>query len=306
MRLKINGLRGQRSQFTCVVDGVCPQKMGNVMSPGLPVFPVLCLQRDAVLGSRSLTNPKLKLHSILSNTLSQTHLAHLQGEEDTSTNKHKDIKPETKKLVRSDWSVWQNSRSKKWKRRKPTSAWVCWNESMQKEFLKLLKHLEVRTEGDNENWQKRLHSICVWNRKRVAIFVVLYLDAVFVAVGGASRAGALLFGEDDRVLIEENVSHAHPLPPSSPAHCQLALSHQLATLRHGDLQSHVTQTHTHTHIIRMHLSWPRAQARSFRLLKIPSWKGHLALNWVEIDRVSVVWSNFTFWFGSLITLKKKK
>lgn len=69
----------------------------------------------------------------------------------------------------------------------------------------------------------------------------LYLDAVFVAVGGASRAGALLFGEDDDVLVEENVPHARPLPPTSPAHGQLALSHQLAALRHGDLKSYKTR-----------------------------------------------------------------
>lgn len=72
---------------------------------------------------------------------------------------------------------------------------------------------------------------------------LLYLDAVFVAVGGASRARALLFGEDDNVLVEENVPHPHPLPPSTPAHRQLALPHQLAALHHGDLKSHITQTH---------------------------------------------------------------
>lgn len=83
--------------------------------------------------------------------------------------------------------------------------------------------------------------------------MVLYLDAVFVAVGGASRAGALLFGEDDKVLVEEDVPHAHPLPPSSPAHCQLALAHQLATLRHRDLKSHVTQTHKYNS--RMRSCW---------------------------------------------------
>ncbi len=65
---------------------------------------------------------------------------------------------------------------------------------------------------------------------------------MFVAVGDASWAGALLFGEDDDVLVEENVPHARPLPPSPPAHRQLALPHQLAALRHGDLKSH---THTH-------------------------------------------------------------
>lgn len=64
----------------------------------------------------------------------------------------------------------------------------------------------------------------------------LYLDAVFVAVGGASRAWALLFGEDDNVLVEENVPQPRSLPSSSPTHRQLTLSHQLSTLRHRDLE----------------------------------------------------------------------
>lgn len=63
------------------------------------------------------------------------------------------------------------------------------------------------------------------------------LDALFVAVGDTSRAGALLLGEDDDVLVEEDVPHARPLPPSSPTHRQLALPHQLAALRHGDRTS---------------------------------------------------------------------
>lgn len=63
--------------------------MGNVMSPGLPVFPVLSLQRNAVFGSRRLTNPNLKLHRILTNTLSETHLTHLQGEEDANVKANK-------------------------------------------------------------------------------------------------------------------------------------------------------------------------------------------------------------------------
>lgn len=63
-----------------------------------------------------------------------------------------------------------------------------------------------------------------------------YLEALFVAVGGASRRGTLQLGEDHDVLVEENVPHARPLPPGAPAHCQLALPHQLAALRHGDLK----------------------------------------------------------------------
>lgn len=63
----------------------------------------------------------------------------------------------------------------------------------------------------------------------------LYPDAVFVAVDGASRAGTLQFGEDEDVLVEEDVPHARPLPPRTPTNSQLALPHQVAALRHGDL-----------------------------------------------------------------------
>lgn len=66
----------------------------------------------------------------------------------------------------------------------------------------------------------------------------LHLDALLVTIGGASRAEGLLFGEDHEVLVEENAPHARPLPSSSPAHDQLTLPHQLATLRHGDLKSY--------------------------------------------------------------------
>lgn len=78
----------------------------------------------------------------------------------------------------------------------------------------------------------------------------VHLDAVFVTVGGASRAGILVFSEDYDVLIKENVPHARPLPPSSPARRQLTLPHQLAALCHRNLK-----THTHKHI-RTHLYWP--------------------------------------------------
>lgn len=53
--------------------------MRNVMSPGHPVFPVLRLQRDAVSGSSSLSDPDFELHSLLTHALSQTHLTRLQG-----------------------------------------------------------------------------------------------------------------------------------------------------------------------------------------------------------------------------------
>lgn len=62
---------------TCVVDGVCPQQMCDVMSPGHPLLLVLCLQREAVSGPSSLSDPDFKLHSLLTHALSQTHLARL-------------------------------------------------------------------------------------------------------------------------------------------------------------------------------------------------------------------------------------
>ena len=98
----------------------------------------------------------------------------------------------------------------------------------------------------------------------VCVCVPWHLDAVLVAVDGAPGAGALLLGEDDDVLVEEDVPHARPLPPSSPAHRQLAVPHQLAALRHGDLKVARAHTRTHPHI-RMHLSWPQAQALGLHL-----------------------------------------
>lgn len=62
-----------------------------------------------------------------------------------------------------------------------------------------------------------------------------YLDALFVAVDGASRARTLQFGEDEDVLVEEDIPHARPFPPRTPTHSQLALPHQVTALRHGDL-----------------------------------------------------------------------
>lgn len=91
----------------------------------------------------------------------------------------------------------------------------------------------------------------------------LNLDAVFVAVGDASQAGALLFGEDDDVLVKENVPHARPLPPSSPAHRQLALPHQLAALRHWDLKSHIVHKHTHAHTLEFTYLGLRPRPRAF-------------------------------------------
>lgn len=66
--------------FTCIVDGMCPQQMGYVVSPGLSVFPVARLQGDAVSGPRGLSDPHLELHSLLADALSQTHLIRLHGE----------------------------------------------------------------------------------------------------------------------------------------------------------------------------------------------------------------------------------
>lgn len=71
---------------------------------------------------------------------------------------------------------------------------------------------------------------------------VCHLDAVFVAVGGASRAGTLLFGEDDGVLVEENAPEARSLPARPTAHRELTLPHQLAALRYWDLKTHVIMT----------------------------------------------------------------
>lgn len=123
---------------TRVIDGVCPEQMCNIMSPRHSVFPVLRLQRDAVPGPRGLPDPHFELHSLLTHTLSQTHLTRLQGKAHGDENA----------CVRSG---------------------TVQNYSMVKE---------------------------------------LYLEALFVAVGGASRAGTLQFGEDHEVLIEENIPHA--------------------------------------------------------------------------------------------------
>lgn len=66
--------------FTCIVDGMCPQQMGYVVSPGLSVFPVARLQGDAVSGPWGLSDPHLELHSLLADALSQAHLIRLHGE----------------------------------------------------------------------------------------------------------------------------------------------------------------------------------------------------------------------------------
>lgn len=62
-----------------------------------------------------------------------------------------------------------------------------------------------------------------------------YLDAVFVAVDGASWAGTLQFGEDKDVLVEEDVPQPCPFPPRAPAYGQLTLPQQVAALRHRNL-----------------------------------------------------------------------
>lgn len=61
------------------------------------------------------------------------------------------------------------------------------------------------------------------------------LEALLVAVDGASRARTLQFGEDQDVLVEEDGPQARPLPPRTPADSQLALPHQVTALRPGDL-----------------------------------------------------------------------
>jgi len=92
----------------------------------------------------------------------------------------------------------------------------------------------------------------------VCVCVCVHLDAVLVAVRGASRAGALPLGEDDGVLVEEHVPHARPLPPGAAAHRQLAVPHQLAALRHRDLRI----THTHTHTLECTYLGPRPSPRA--------------------------------------------
>ncbi len=91
----------------------------------------------------------------------------------------------------------------------------------------------------------------------VCVCVCMYLNAAFEAVHTASRVGCFVFGEDDIVLIEEDVSDSRFLPSASTANTQLTLTHQISTLCHGDLthtrmhtqaRKHArTQTHMHTH-----------------------------------------------------------
>lgn len=63
-----------------------------------------------------------------------------------------------------------------------------------------------------------------------------YLDALFVAVDAASRAGTLQFGEDQDVLVEEDVPHPRPFPPRTTTYGQLTLPHQVPPLCHGNLR----------------------------------------------------------------------
>lgn len=112
--------------------------MCDITSPRHSVFPVLRLQCDAVPGPRGVPDPHFELHSLLTHTLSQTHLTCLQGE-----------------AYRAENAYVRNGTGRSY--------------DMVKER---------------------------------------YLEALFVAVGGASWAGTLLFGEDHEVLIEENIPHA--------------------------------------------------------------------------------------------------
>lgn len=64
---------------TCVVDGVSPQQMCNVMSPGGLLLPVLGLQHHAVSGASSLPHPDFELDAVFTHVLSETHLTCLPG-----------------------------------------------------------------------------------------------------------------------------------------------------------------------------------------------------------------------------------
>lgn len=62
---------------TCVVDGVSPQQMCYVLSPGGLLLPVLGLQSHTVPGTSGLTHPDLEPDAVLTHVLSETHLARL-------------------------------------------------------------------------------------------------------------------------------------------------------------------------------------------------------------------------------------
>lgn len=67
------------------------------------------------------------------------------------------------------------------------------------------------------------------------------LDAVLVAVGGASRGRALLFSEDDGMLVKENISDPCTFSSRPAAHRQFSVTHQLTSLGHGHLKPHKTR-----------------------------------------------------------------
>lgn len=61
---------------------------------------------------------------------------------------------------------------------------------------------------------------------------------MLVAIGGVPCSWTLLFGEDQNVLVQENVPDTCTLPPDPPTGCELALPDQFAPFCHWDLKSH--------------------------------------------------------------------
>lgn len=105
-------------------------------------------------------------------------------------------------------------------------------------LTRLRKHNQLDALRSNDYTILTYYSCCVFSKY---VCVCVYLNAVFEAVHTASRVRCFVFGEDEIVLIEEDVSDSRFLPSASTANTQLTLTHQLSTLRHRDL------THTHTH-----------------------------------------------------------
>ncbi len=78
--------------------------MCDVMSPGQPAFPVLCLQRDEVSGSRRLSDPNFKLHPVLTHALGEAHLTRLQKGKDGKAK----MKRQTGRASGKDRREWKN------------------------------------------------------------------------------------------------------------------------------------------------------------------------------------------------------
>lgn len=66
------------SRLTCIMDGVHPEELSNIMCPGLSLLWRWGLKSEAVFGARCLSHPHLKPQTLLSNTLGQTHLSCLK------------------------------------------------------------------------------------------------------------------------------------------------------------------------------------------------------------------------------------